>query len=196
MQRVSSLSPSGGKHFIFLSILYLIFSYIFSDVSCVGVDDSNTDDTYVCNRYALQMPFQQSREIPAGRVKGNLLEVSDRIKGDLPAVYSGAQTVSSEQVIELNNAAPVELEDETTFCFGIQDQLTESYYLINYTVLDVNCESFNFVPFEASDDQPVGNLEVDYKVTGEYTPADREEDIELREQFGGLVEVSFCAYLN
>ena len=133
-------------------------------------------------------------------VKGWLLEVSDRIAGKLIASYVGAKSVRSNQAIKFTNASNVELEERSRFCAGIDDRLIESPYLLNYEILDVSCFNFSFTPSTSRDhgfrrrlqeaDSQLGILVVEYSVTGLYRPANRTEEVERKEEFGSLVEVS------
>lgn len=117
-------------------------------------------------------------------MKGWILEEStDKdgtlvIAGNLVATYQGTKAVRSDQVIVFTNARNVDAEDRSAFCLTIEDELIESQFLLNYTILHVNCSQFDFVPFEAIrnrglrrqaqevDGLMIGELNVTFTVSG------------------------------
>lgn len=165
----------------------------------------------VCSRFQLHLHFEHSRLIEPGQLKWWILQVANRTSGNLTASYAGSKPVRSDQLITFSNARFVELEDRAHFCDGVEEQLIESSYLLNYTILAVSCDKFKFVPFESRDiptsDQirlpfktrlrrrvqntefEIGTLDVEMTVTAEYTYANRVEEARREEQFGVLVEV-------
>jgi hypothetical protein len=108
-------------------------------------------------------------------MKSWLLEVSDLIRGNLNASYQGAKAVRSNQVIVFNNARNVNAKEKPTFCDAIEDELVESQYLSNYTILFVDCSQFDFAPrknrgllrrVQDNDELEVGQLNVTFAVSG------------------------------
>lgn len=159
-----------------------------------------------CERYSLALEFRHKRGVDSGIVEGWILAVSHLVSGDLVASYQGSKSVISDQRITFKNAYNVREEDRAEFCTAIREQLVESEYLDDYLVLGVDCEGFLFDPqvfalrgrrlqeekqwdmVEEVDE--VGTLSVDFSVSGRYTPANREQDIERQQEFSPRVSVS------
>jgi len=148
------------------------------------------------------MFFQHTREIPQGIVKGWLLEVSDRIAGNLTASYSGDESVRTEQIVVFTGVIEEPGPDEKAeFCDAIENVLVES--ATDFTILGVSCSNFDYIEsgdlFKARHRMlhrglqggDAGQLTVEFKVHAEYTPASRaEEEVVKDDEFAKLVEVS------
>ena len=153
----------------------------------------------ICSRFLLQMKFQHNRKSRQETLKFWILRESDDIAGGLAATYTGDRIINSDQVVIIDGATGKPgPEEEEIVCFGIRETLSQSLKGNNVTILDVVCTSFIFVAGPSRGLrrwlQNVGTLNVKFEVSGEYRPLPGKVDT-MKDEFGGLVEVSFRCWV-
>ena len=135
-----------------------------------------------------------------------ILRVADRSVGNLKCNYSGLKSIASNQVITFKDASGLPTpEEEEMFCDVIAGLLNDTVAVKNYTVSDVNCLSFEFIPY-VSDRQRLrlfqlglgawrrlqavgGDLNMYYNISSEYPFPVGQKDT-MGDGFGDLIEVS------
>ena len=135
-----------------------------------------------------------------------ILRVADRSVGNLKCNYSGLKSIKSNQVITFSDASGLPTpEEEEVFCDVIAGLLNDTVAVNNYTVTDVNCLNFEFIPY-VSDRQRIrlfplglgawrrlqavgGDLNMYYNISSEYPFPVGQEDT-MGDGFGELIEVS------
>lgn len=175
----------------------------FPDIDC-KYDPANSDN--ICKRFVIRVYFQHKRTISANLVRGWLLEVSDHILGTLQASYTGDEAVRSVQVMVLPDVEEYP-EDVAAVCEIVQEILDNSTIIqnSNYTILEVECLGFEIVYNVPADGRGIfktrlnrglrrvqevlGDANVEFRVTGEYTQANRVDEEEKDMEFDTLLEV-------
>jgi len=156
----------------------------------------------VCTRFVIRVNFQHERGISEGLVTGWLLEVSDRIMGTLQGSYTGDESVRTVQVMILQDVESYP-DDLDAVCEVVEEILANSTVIesSNYTILAVECLGFEFV-YEVPglfknrhhrglrSLQELNDASVEFRVTGEYTQANRVDEEVKDEEFDTLLEVS------
>ena len=181
-----------------------------SDIECTF--DSNQPNIVlrqnICSRFELQMYFQHTRDISKGYVRGWLLDASDRVKGNLTAVYAGDRAAHTTQIMTIENLDQ-EPENAEEICPIVFQALSTSQSLAgsSFAILDVTCTNPVWIPREGIfktrrrdrgrllrrqlQTTVLGDLNIEFTVSAEYTPASREkEEVKKDEEFAELVEVS------
>ena len=175
----------------------------FPDIDC-KYDPANSDN--ICKRFVIRVYFQHKRTISANLVRGWLLVVSDRILGTLQASYTGDEAVRSVQVMVLPDVEEYP-EDVAAVCEIVQEILANSTIIqnSNYKILEVECLGFEIVYNVPTDGRGIfktrlnrglrrvqevlGDAKVEFRVTGEYTQANRVDEEEKDMEFDTLLEV-------
>jgi hypothetical protein len=149
-------------------------------------------------------------------VRGQLLEVSDRIMGTLTASYSGDEAVRSSQTMLFRNVTKIIAGTQEIVSVRIAavvlEELRNSPEIqqSNFVILDVVCLGYIPKPSPATQargmplfktryrglrrqlEQKIGgDLEVNIEITGEYSTARRDE-VSADVDFNDLTEVSAC----
>eukprot|EP00804_Cyclotella_cryptica_P011504 CCRYP_017068-RC/>CCRYP_017068-RC protein AED:0.01 eAED:0.01 QI:2073/1/1/1/1/0.8/5/675/1069 len=135
-----------------------------------------------------------------------VLRVADRSAGNLKCNYSGLKSVQSDQVITFKDASGLPTpEEEDVFCDVIASFLNDTVSMKNYIVTDVNCLSYEFIPYESYRkrlrlfqlgwgawrrlQEGVGDLNVYYNISSEYAVPVGQTDT-MGDGFGDLIEDS------
>jgi hypothetical protein len=146
--------------------------------------------------------------ISADDVRFWVLRVSEQSAGKLQSSYAGHVSVKSDQVIsfEETSAAPTP-EEEKIFCDVISEALNMTLSSNNYTVTDIECTDFEFIPYASSRQrlrlfqvdrggwkrrlQSVdGELNIYYNISAEYPIRLSGEGDFMEGNFDNLIEVS------
>lgn len=169
-------------------------------------DDLPENANNVCERFLLTLSFNHLSSLDSADARFWILRIADRSSGNLKCNYSGLKSVKSDQVITFKNASGLPTpEEEDVFCDIIAGLLNDTVSMKNYIVTDVDCLSFEFIPYKSYRKrlqlfqlglgawrrlQTVsGDLNIYYNISSEYSFPVGQEDT-MADGFGDLIEVS------
>jgi hypothetical protein len=135
-----------------------------------------------------------------------VLRVSDNSRGNLKSHFSGLKSVKTDQLITFEGATGAPNPDEqTVMCDVLAAELNATLSSANYTMTDLNCIDFEFIPYETSRkrmrlfpivwnsrrrlQQQGGNLNIYYNVEAEYPIRPGQVDF-MTDGFDDIIEVN------
>jgi hypothetical protein len=179
----------------------------------------------LCRQFDYQLFFQYEQDVDSGisegTVRGQLLEVSDRMLGTLTASYSGDEAVRSGQTMIFRNVTKIIAKTQEIARVKIAAVVLEELKKIpeilqsDFVILDVVCIGYNSRPSPATQTRGLplfktrnrglrrqleeiiigGDMEVNIEITGEYSTARRSDEVSADDAFNELAEVSACVVL-
>ena len=179
------------------------------DLSCI-IDDLPENANNICQRFFLSLTFRHRSDLPTENARFWLLRVSDRSNGNLKSSITGLKSVKSDQLLTFEDAtSEPSPEEEKVLCDVLTETLNSTLSSSNYTVTDIECVDFEFIPYETQSKKrrlfsfrwpslrrrlqqnEGGELNIYYNVVAEYPLRAGQEDF-LADGFDDIIEVNIC----